>query len=55
MLKPSTFSDQPRGVLKLPQVNDKLDPGGRKAKIEKPFLFDAQITAIRIKPTCLFP
>ncbi len=30
MIKPSTFSDQPRGVLKLPQVNEKLDPGGRE-------------------------
>ncbi len=30
MLKPSTFTDQPRGVLKLPQVIGKLDPGGRE-------------------------
>ncbi len=30
MLKPSTFTDQPRGVLKFPQVIDKLDPGGRE-------------------------
>ncbi len=30
MLKPSTFTDQPRGVLKLPQINDTLDPGGRE-------------------------